>query len=70
MADKLEEVYSHAGVPTRLRQIEIPRDDLRAIADETVKNFNFNPGLRSAEIRLGIRCDYWRQLTEARALVR
>ena len=32
-----------------MRQIDIPRDDLQNIANETVKNFNFNPGLRSAE---------------------
>jgi len=49
VADKLEAVYSRVGVPTRLRQIEIPRDDLQTIADETVKNFNFNPGLRSVQ---------------------
>jgi alcohol dehydrogenase class IV len=49
VADKLESLYSHVGVPTRLRQIDIPRDDLQAIANETVKNFNFNPGQRSAE---------------------
>jgi alcohol dehydrogenase class IV len=49
VADKLESLYSRVGVPTRLRQIEIPRDDLRTIANETVKNFNFNPGMRSAE---------------------
>jgi alcohol dehydrogenase class IV len=49
VADKLESLYSHVGVPTRLRQIDIPRDDLQAIANETVKNFNFNSGQRSAE---------------------
>jgi alcohol dehydrogenase class IV len=49
VADKLESLYSRVGVPTRLRQIDIPRDDLQNIANETVKNFNFNPGLRSAE---------------------
>ena len=49
VADKLESVYSRVGVPTRLRQIEIPRNDLQTIADETVKNFNFNPGLRSVQ---------------------
>ncbi len=37
------------GVPTRLRQLDIPRDDLRTIADETVKNFNANAGERSPE---------------------
>ena len=49
VADRLETLYSHVGAPTRLRQLDIPRDDLRTIANETVKNFNFNPGLRSAE---------------------
>ena len=49
VADKLESLYARVGVPTRLRQIDIPRDDLQTIANETVKNFNFNPGLRSAE---------------------
>lgn len=49
VADKLEGLYGGVGVPTRLRQLDIPREDLQAIADETVKNFNFNPGLRSAQ---------------------
>ena len=49
MADKLESLYARVGVPTRLRQIDIPREDLQTIANETVKNFNFNPGQRSAE---------------------
>ncbi len=49
VADKLESLYARVGVPTRLRQIDIPWDDLQTIANETVKNFNFNPGLRSAE---------------------
>lgn len=48
-ADKLESLYERVGVPTRLRQIDIPRDDLQTIANETVKNFNFNPSLRSEE---------------------
>lgn len=49
VADKLESLYTRAGVPTRLREIDIPRDDLPIIANETVKNFNSNPGQRSAE---------------------
>jgi alcohol dehydrogenase class IV len=49
VADRLEALYSRVGAPTRLRQLDIPRDDIRAIANETVKNFNFNPGMRSAE---------------------
>jgi len=53
VADKLENLYARVGAPTRLRQLDIPREDLPTIANETVKNFNFNPGLRSAEDQIG-----------------
>lgn len=49
VADMLEALYTRMGVPTRLRQLDIPRDDLRNIAAETVKNFNANAGARSPE---------------------
>lgn len=49
VADTLEALYSRIGVPTRLRQLQIPRDDLRNIANETVKNFNANAGMRSPD---------------------
>ena len=48
VAEKLEIIYMKAGVPTQLRQLDIPQDDLINIAKETVKNFNFNAGARSA----------------------
>ena len=48
VADRLEEIYTRIGVPTRLRQIDVRQDDFQAIANETVKNFNFNSGQRSA----------------------
>ena len=48
VADTLEGLYTRVGVPTRLRQLDIPREDLRAIANETVKNFNANAGVRSS----------------------
>jgi alcohol dehydrogenase class IV len=47
VADRLESLYADVGVPTRLRQLPIPRDDLHAIARQTVKNFNANAGTRS-----------------------
>jgi alcohol dehydrogenase class IV len=52
VADKLEALYSRVGVPTRLRQLDIPRDDLRNIANETVKNFNANAGERSPQAQI------------------
>jgi alcohol dehydrogenase class IV len=47
VADTLEALYTRIGVPTRLRELNIPRDDLQSIANETVKNFNANAGARS-----------------------
>ena len=44
VAGKLEEIYQHIGVPTRLRDLGISNEDLVGIARETVKNFNFNAG--------------------------
>jgi alcohol dehydrogenase class IV len=49
VAGTLDALYTRIGVPTRLRQLDIPRDDLRNIANETVKNFNANAGERSPQ---------------------
>ncbi len=48
VADALETLYTRIGMPTRLRQLDIRREDLPAIANETVRNFNANAGMRSA----------------------
>jgi alcohol dehydrogenase class IV len=53
VADMLEALYTRIGVPTRLRQLDIPRDDLRNIANDTVKNFNANAGVRSTDDQIG-----------------
>jgi len=49
VADALENLYTRVGMPIRLRELDIPREELPAIARETVKNFNANAGVRSAE---------------------
>lgn len=49
VADRLEALYTRVGVPTRLRQLQIAREDLPPIANETVKNFNANAGVRSPQ---------------------
>jgi alcohol dehydrogenase class IV len=49
VADALEDLYRRVGVPIRLRELGIPREDLPLIAQQTVKNFNANAGVRSAE---------------------
>ena len=49
VARELEKIYRRTGVPTRLRDLAIERDDLILVARETVKNFNANAGTRSAD---------------------
>jgi alcohol dehydrogenase class IV len=57
VAETLEALYTRVGAPTQLRQLQIPREDLRNIAEDTVKNFNANAGQRSpaAQIEDAIR---------------
>ncbi len=60
VADALEALYQRMGMPVRLRDLDIAAKDLPAVAAETVKNFNANAGVRSAE----------EQVAEALALLR
>ena len=46
-AASLEAFYRAIAMPTRLRELDIPQDDLPLLAHDTLKNFNANPGLRS-----------------------
>ena len=62
VADALEALYVRAGMPVRLRDLGIPREELAAVARETVKNFNANAGARSPEAQVG---DALRLLEEA-----
>lgn len=52
VAERLEAIYTRTGVPTRLRQLEIPHDGLRTVASQTVRNFNANAGARSPEAQV------------------
>jgi alcohol dehydrogenase class IV len=52
VADRLEQLYVRTGMPVRLRDIEVPREDFPKIAAETVKNFNANAGARSQEAQI------------------
>lgn len=45
-ADALDTLYDRIGMPKRLNQLDIPRDDLSLLAEDTLKNFNANPGAR------------------------
>jgi alcohol dehydrogenase class IV len=46
-ADALESLYRSIGMPTRVRELAIPADDLPLLARDTLKNFNANAGSRS-----------------------
>jgi len=52
VADGLEALYARAGMPVRLRDLDVPREELPAVARETVKNFNANAGARSPEVQV------------------
>ena len=52
VADRLEQLYRGMGMPVRLRDIDVPREDFPTIAAETVKNFNANAGARSQEAQI------------------
>lgn len=45
-AETLESLYRSIGMPTRLRDLNIPERDLPLLAHDTLKNFNANPGAR------------------------
>ena len=46
-ADALESLYRSIGMPTRVRDLAIPENDLPLLARDTLKNFNANAGSRS-----------------------
>lgn len=46
-ATALEEFYRGIGMPTRVRELDIPEADLPLLVRDTLKNFNANPGVRS-----------------------
>lgn len=52
VADALEALYARIGVPTALRPLGIAREELPQVAAMTVKNFNANAGMRSAEAQV------------------
>lgn len=47
VADRLEEIYGGIGMPTQLRQLNVPQAELPKIAAATLRNFNANAGVRS-----------------------
>jgi alcohol dehydrogenase class IV len=52
VADRLDALYAKLGMPTRVRQLDIPREDFPKIAADTVKNFNANAGARSPDAQI------------------
>ena len=48
-ADALTSYYEQIGMPARVRDLNINREDLPLIAADTLKNFNANPGARAED---------------------
>jgi alcohol dehydrogenase class IV len=46
-AEALTAFYRSLGMPVRVRELDIPEADLPLLAQDTLKNFNANPGQRS-----------------------
>lgn len=42
-AEAVERAFAQAGMPTRLRELDIPRDSLAAVLESSLKNFNADP---------------------------
>jgi len=49
IADGLEAFYTRVGMPVRVRDLGIPREDFPTLAKETIKVFNANAGMRDPE---------------------
>jgi alcohol dehydrogenase class IV len=45
-AEALEAFYRTVGMPTRVRELDVPEAELPLVARDTLKNFNANPGAR------------------------
>jgi alcohol dehydrogenase class IV len=50
-ADAIEATYEAAGMPIRVRDLGVRREDFGRIAEATLKNFNANSGPRSVDER-------------------
>ena len=49
IAEALRSIYRAAGMPTRLRDLDVLREDFDLITADTQKNFNANPGMRDED---------------------
>ncbi len=42
-ADAVEQAFARAGMPTKLRELDIPRDSLATVLENSLRNFNADP---------------------------
>jgi alcohol dehydrogenase class IV len=49
IAAEIERVYQQHGMPTSIRELNVSKEDIPAIAKDTVKVFNSNAGMRDEE---------------------
>ena len=49
IADEIERVLKQHGIPSRVRDLNVPKEDFEQIARESIKIFNSNAGMRDEE---------------------
>ncbi len=49
IANEVERIYRQEGMPASVRELKVSKEDFPAIAQDSVKIFNSNAGLRDPE---------------------
>jgi alcohol dehydrogenase class IV len=52
IADEIERIHEQEGMPTRVRELDVSKEDFPALAEDSVKVFNSNAGMRYPEQQL------------------
>ncbi len=52
IADEIDRIYKQHGMPTRVRELNVPKEDFEAIARDSLKIFNSNAGLRDEDAHM------------------
>ncbi len=52
IADEIDRIYEQHGMPTRVSQLNVSKEDFEAIARHSLKIFNSNAGLRDGDAHM------------------
>lgn len=53
-ADAVERVFMQAGMPVKLRELDIPRDSLPTVLENSLRNYNADPGREFLHERISL----------------